>query len=53
LINIFIEQNAGEGTDVNIATIKDKTAPWPAKAYYLLDNYKFVVNVMKNMDDWK
>jgi hypothetical protein len=32
---------------------KDKTTPWPAKAYYVLDNYRFVVSVMKQIDDHK
>ena len=36
-----------------MAVVKDKIAPWPAKAYYLLSNYKFVVKIMRSMDDWK
>jgi hypothetical protein len=36
-----------------MTVFKDKTVPWPAKAYYLLDNYKFVIRTMKQVDDHK
>ena len=41
---------AGIG-DLDPACIKDKTVPWPAKAYYLLANSSFHLRLMAELDD--
>lgn len=36
-----------------MGVFKDKTVPWPGKAYYLTDNYKFIIRTMKYAEDYK
>jgi hypothetical protein len=37
-------------SEVKLSVIKDKTVPWPLKAYHLLSSYKLSVRLMWQVD---
>jgi|LauGreDrversion4_2_1035121.scaffolds.fasta_scaffold323042_1 hypothetical protein len=37
-------------SEVNMAVVSDKTVPWPAKAYYLMNSYRFIVRMMHQVE---
>lgn len=51
LLYDFIGNMSVNNSEIDPIVLKDKTVPWPAKAYYYLGSYRFIVRVMHQVEN--
>lgn len=51
LLYEFLTRLVADNPEVELAVVKDKTIPWPIKAYHLLSSVKFNMRLMWEMRD--
>ena len=47
----FMGKMTANNSEIDPVILKDKTVPWPAKAYYYLSSYRFIVRVMHEVEN--